>query len=678
MKFSDLKLTIALFFTLTCLFWLTADNWIESYDGEAVFLVTESLVERGRFAVPSPQSGDVPRAVVQAPDGNYYSVTAPLQSILAVPFYLVGKWVSILFPTPFEAYFTRFFATLLNGLVHAATASLLYIFSIDLRYRRRTALFIAIAYGTATVGWPYARTFFSETLHTFWLVLAAWSAYRWAKSGKWLWVILLGAALGFGFLSKYVMAVAGPALGLYILMVWWRRHSETKFISQTIQLTLSFGLPILLLVGLALIFNYQRFGSIWETGYTLEESRGSITSWGRQAEPLVSWYGFFLSPGKGFFFFSPITILLLWSVVPAANQYRDKGILVLFFMILISYPLFYSVTTWRWFGGANWGPRYIVCVTPFALLPIGAYLERRDLPRWLRVGSATGLFVIGFWVQLSVILVVPAYISSSTRFSDQLYHPQYSTLLEQWRLWPKYSNRWLEYDLEKRESPPFYWFSGEFYPIEVPSQTPFGRWMKEKVWFYIYARPSDRIKVQFYYSCPQKKDMPSESCKGLNLAYDGIPIQSSLQRLGGLGRDIQWQQTATIPVEAVQKYPGTLAISADSIRVAGDQRDLSVFLSNTVIFSDDVVVPYQEVTLPWPLPVSSVDLWSDAAKYWFGDPRLGRLLNAWPWYLSITGIPVSQTRNFMMVWGGLLTGGLIFSSMALVRRINLCTAEIRE
>jgi 4-amino-4-deoxy-L-arabinose transferase-like glycosyltransferase len=672
MKSSDSRLAIALILVFTFSCWLTGQNWIESYDGEAVFLVTESLVERKSFAVPPPQPEDVPRSIVQATDGRYYSVTAPLQSILAVPFYLVGKWTSTLFPAPFEAYFTRFFATLLNGLVHAATVALLYVFSVDLRYRRRTALFIAIAYGMTTIGWPYARTFFSETLHTFWLVLAVWSAHRYARSERWLWLSLTGAALGFGFLSKYVMAVVGPALGLYLLMVWWR-HSDRDFIPRTIRIVLSFGLPLVILIGLAFLFNQQRFGNIWETGYTMDTARGSINTWGRKAEPIVSLYSFFLSPGKSFFLFSPLTILLLWSVVPAARRYQDKSILVLFLMILIIYPLFYSFITWRWFGGANWGPRYIVCVTPFALLPIGAYLERRNLPRWLRVGSATALFVIGFWIQLSVVLVAPAYISSSTRFNDQLYHPRHSALLEQWRLWSVRSKAWLQYDFEKRQAPPFYWFSGEVYAVEVPSQSPYGRWMKEKVGFYIYAHPNRRLEIQLHYSYPQQKDVSPEAWQGLSLTYDGIPLQSSLQRVAEQGQDIQWRQTAPVPVEVMKKYPGTLVVTTDASPIAGDQRELGVFLSNVLILSDEVSVPYQEVALPWPLPVSSVDLWSDAAKYWFGDPRIGRLLNVWPWYLDITGIPISQARHFMAIWGGFLSGGLILSSIFLVKRLDFCT-----
>ena len=156
-----------------------------------MYAVTKGLVERGTFTQLEPeQAGDAPRALMRARDGNLYAVTGPLQSLLSVPFYLIGSWVARSFSPPFYGYFTRFFVCLFNSPVLAATAALLYLFSVDMGYRRRTSLFVALTYGLATVAWPYARTFFAETLHTFWLVLAAWAAYRYTHTGRWSWMAM--------------------------------------------------------------------------------------------------------------------------------------------------------------------------------------------------------------------------------------------------------------------------------------------------------------------------------------------------------------------------------------------------------------------------------------------------------------------------------------------------------
>jgi len=91
----DVRLALALFCLLTCLYWLTASAHTYIADGETVYLVTEGLVERGTFVQLEPeQAGDAPRTVARAPNGNLYAVTGPLQSLLAVPFYLVGRWMA--------------------------------------------------------------------------------------------------------------------------------------------------------------------------------------------------------------------------------------------------------------------------------------------------------------------------------------------------------------------------------------------------------------------------------------------------------------------------------------------------------------------------------------------------------------------------------------------------------
>jgi 4-amino-4-deoxy-L-arabinose transferase-like glycosyltransferase len=663
---------LALLCLLTCLYWLTARAHIDIQDPETIYLVTEALVERGTFAQLEPeQAGNAPRAVVRARDGNLYAITGPLQSLLSVPFYLVGSWVGRAFPPPFYGYFTRFFVCLLNGLVHAATVAVLYLFGIDLGYRRRTSLFVALAYGLATVAWPYARTAFSETLLAFWLILAAWAAYCYVRTDRWGWMALLGVAVAAGVASKYVMAVAGPIFALYLLLHFWPRddwRARWRWAGRTI---LAGGIPFALIIGALMAFNYARFGSLLETGYTNGPPTSAINTWTKKATFLPSLYSFFFSSGKGFFFFSPPTVLALWGV-PALVR-RRRNVTWLLLAVAAAYPLFYSAVH-RWHGGANWGPRYIVCITPFLVLPVGAFLERSDLTRWWRVGSATVLFVLGCWIQMSTIFVgYSTYVFSDVPFQQQLYSPADSTLAAQWRLWPRQVAAWQDYDHDLRSSDAqFYVIDGGFYDTEVPDLAPFGRWMRERGRLYIYARPEQAVQIEIAYSRSRLADPQAADWAGLRLVYDGAPVSSERRLIAELDHETQWIETLTIPAADVHVWPGKLEITAPVWKPQqfNDARGVSVFVGRVNVWSDQEPLAFREANLPRPMPVSTAYPWSWEAMRWFYAPYNARPFDVWPWHVWASGAPLPQARTFILIMLIVLGGGLVASTGWLILAIK--------
>jgi len=662
------RLALALFCLLTCLYWLTNSAHVRIADGETMYLVTESLVERGTLAQLEPeQAGDAPRTLMRARNGNLYAVTGPLQSLLSVPFYLAGHWVAQAFPPPFYGYFTRFFVCLFNSPVLAATAALLYLFGVDLGYRRRTALFIASIFGLATIAWPYARTLFAETLHTFWLVLAAWAVYRYAHTERWGWMVLVGVAMGFGVVTKYVMAVAGPAFALYLVLKFCRLPTWRARYRWAGRTMLAGGLPFTLIIGILFVFNYARFGNLFETGYTGGDPGGTVDTISAAATPILGLYSLFFSSGKGFFFFSPPTVLSLWSMLALARRRRNE--MWLFVATAATYPLFYSMITPRWHGGGNWGPRYIVCITPFLTLPIGAFLERRDLARWLRVGSTTLLFVAGFWVQMSTVFVnYSTYLFSDVPADWQRFHPAHSTLSAQWRLWPRQVKAWQQYDHDLRTSgQQFYVIDGGFHDIEVPDLSPFGRWMGESGRLRIYAQPDQSLMVHVAYSRPCMADV-----EALRLIYDGAPVTSERHLVAENERETRWLETLTVPADKVYLWPGTLVMTATTWTpiASGDQRELSVFIERVEVLSDGAPLAFKEANLPRPLPVTAAYPWSWQAMFWFYDPANARPFDLWPWYIWTSGLPLPQARTFIIILALTLGGGLVVSTAWFISEIK--------
>jgi|GEM_PF-1569178 len=673
MKRFDVRLTLALFCLLTCLFWLTARAHLDIQDAETMFIVTESLVERGTLVQLEPeQASNAPRAVVRAPNGNLYAVTGPLQSLLAIPFYLVGRWTAQFFPPPFVGYFTRFFVCLFNSPVHAATTAILYLFGVDLGYRRRTALFVALTYGLATIGWPYARTFFAETILAFWLVVATWAAYRYRQTGHWGWISLVGAAIGLGIASKYVMAAAIPAFAFYICLESWRcdaPHILWRWAGRTV---LAGGITFALIIGALMVFNYTRFGNPLETGYTKGPPINAINNWSTTATPLASLYSFFFSSGKGFFFFSPPTVLALCGMPALARRHRNETWLM--FIIAATYPLFYSLIH-RWHGGANWGPRYIVCITPFLTLPVGAFLERMDVGWAWRIGGATLLFALGFWIQVSTILVdYSTYVFGTVQFDHQLYYPTESPLAAQWRLWPQQVKAWRQYDHDLWiADEPFYTIDDGFYGTEVPELSPFGRWMRERGRLRIYAQPEQAMTVQISYSRPHLDDS-QDGPPRLHLLYDGAPVGAERRLIAENERETRWMETLLLPASEAHIFPGTLEMTATTWMAPGDPRELSVFVERVEVWSDGRQLALEEANLPRPMPVNTTRPWSWEAMLWFYDPFNARPFDMWPWHVWTSGIPLPQAQTFIIILSLLLGGGSVVSAIWFVKLVKQMTS----
>lgn len=660
----DIRLSLAIFCVLSCWYLLTNGNHIDSTDGETVFLVTESLVERGTFAQVEPEDfGDSGRTVVRGRDGHLYAVTGPLQSLLNIPLYVIGRLVALKFPSRFYPYFTRFFTVNCNSFVVAATVAVLYLFGVDIGYRRRTAAFTALTFGLATILWPYSHLHFAEPLHTASLAFASWSAYRYSKTKKWTWMAACGLSMGLGVASKYVVGVAGPILALYLLVANWHpnRHTRLRQISRAVLVGgLSFGLVMLALS----FFNYARFGSLVETGYTHSEARGPMTNWQNTTGPLISWYSFFFSSGKGFFWFTPPALLALWGFPELLR--RRRNLAILFIGLILVYPWFYSIVTSRWFGGANWGPRYIICVTPFFILPIGAFLERLDFARWLRVSAAVLLFTLGFGIQLSTVLVnYNQHLFSNTPFDHQLYMPGSSALLAQWRRWPQQWMRWCDYDHDVyTDGAPFFTLNGDVYPVEVAGMAPFGRWLGEEARLRLYVPPKTDLILELTYSRPRAAESGSDEWEGLQLTFDGSSVTSDRKTLTQTTEETQWIETITLPGHAVQSYPETLELSATTWtpHALGDSRDLGVFLTDITVHSNEGSISYRDARLPDPIPLNSDQNWSRAAMFWFYNPTNARPLDIWPWYIWTIGLPLEKARAFIGLYGGILISLFLVST----------------
>jgi hypothetical protein len=139
-------------------------------------------------------------------------------------------------------------------------------------------------------------------------------------------------------------------------------------------------------VALALLYNQVRWGSPFASGYALTSFRYFELSW----EGVV---GLLLSPGRGFFWYSPILLLALFGFRALAA--RDRNVATAIAVLAASYVGFLSFTT-IWAGDWTWGPRHLLPIVPVVALATLPLLE----PGKLRRAVVIPLVAVSIAVQL--------------------------------------------------------------------------------------------------------------------------------------------------------------------------------------------------------------------------------------------------------------------------------------
>lgn len=355
--------SIALFFAICLIYLAFLKPGIWGVDGNDMLKMSQSLIEKGNFSIPEGAGG------IQGPDGQFYSIRYPLLPVIAVPFVWLGITLGNMLNLPVQ-YTSATCGLVLNILLTAATAVLVYGLTLRLGGQRRGAWIAAIGYAFGTAAMVYAREFFAEPLLGFIITLALYLAFGQSRWGHWSTGLLAALAVA----AKPAGILLGPVLALYFLL----RRRWDRLLSPCIGTVVG--------VGLYLAYNYVRFGSITASGQDTSQLGGD----GFLMRALGQW----ISPGSGggMFWYCPPTILALVGFWVLWQRRRLE--FVALFGIVASFWLLHS--GWN-FNGWNWGPRFLVPVIPALMVTVGLLDKRWRMP-------AIGLIVLGFLVNAPTLL----------------------------------------------------------------------------------------------------------------------------------------------------------------------------------------------------------------------------------------------------------------------------------
>jgi hypothetical protein len=383
------KIALALLGATALVYMLTAPGHLGTVDMRAEFAVAQSIVGKADFTV-SPSLPYVTVPYVVGPDGKHYAAHGLGPSLLLIPAALVGRIAGCGDPASCPAtaqHDAEFAASFVDGIAAAVAVMLMFLLALDLGAGVRPALALALLFGFATIEFAYAHDAFDVGPTATALLLTLFAVHRGLRRGSTRWLIVGGAAAGFAIAMRLPSLVCVPIFAAYVIAGTWRLGA-----AALLRRVIAFGAPIVAVLLLLGWYNWIRFGDPLQSGYSLASD---YYGFGGSLPSGVA--GLLFSPGRSILLYSPILIAALVGLPLLWRQHRALTVLVA--AIVVGNLVFYGAYV-DWWGGWNWGARYLVPMTPFLILPLLPLLQRwGDMPRTAR-RAIYGLAAAGLAVQL--------------------------------------------------------------------------------------------------------------------------------------------------------------------------------------------------------------------------------------------------------------------------------------
>jgi hypothetical protein len=298
--------------------------------------------------------------------GHYYSVKAPGLAVASLPMYLVLERSGLL-PDDLR------WAIWLLSLSTLVPAALLLVYLVGRTAERLAGgwgRLTAIALGVGTLVLPFGSLWFGHVPATVLAFAAFVVAYRQdgrLADGR---AFAAGLLAGLAVLFEYPSALVAVALLVYVAFGHGRR-APLGFVA-------GWALPAAAL----LLYNRWAFGSVSHFSYRYAlplrtDSSGKVIGENDEGFFGITWPSgdalaeLFFSP-RGLVTLTPICVVAAAGLVLLFNRARREAMLVAAItLVYLVYNAGYTLNRAGPFGGDSPGPRFLIAMLPFLLLPLG-------------------------------------------------------------------------------------------------------------------------------------------------------------------------------------------------------------------------------------------------------------------------------------------------------------------
>ncbi|TDI11795.1 MAG: phospholipid carrier-dependent glycosyltransferase [Acidobacteria bacterium] len=371
---------------------------VEYDNSSSRFYLLSAIVDHSTFSIDAYHEQTIDKSFH---DGHYYSNKAFGSSFVAVPIYWALRTLPL---TRGDAALTvpqRQMVNMATSTVcFAGLGVLLYLLGMRLGGDARSALLMAFAFSFGSIAWVHATMFSGHIMAAAFSFLAFavlwWLRRQVAEPPQnadrqrlhLLLALAAGLAAGVGALCDYTAMFIALVLAIYALT------SRLSWLQKA-----SFALGGALCASQLLIYNWMNFGAPFSLsyGHLAREEFAEGASQGLLGvglpSPSVLWQ-LLASPSRGLLFIMPV---FLFAVAGLVVMWRKRRDLRAEWWVVTSVSvgtLLINAGFYGWHGGWAHGPRYLVPMFPFLLLPM-VFAPLRGWPFGLALVASVAQVVPG-------------------------------------------------------------------------------------------------------------------------------------------------------------------------------------------------------------------------------------------------------------------------------------------